>query len=93
ASEDLLEKLTIAVADKADLKAAKDALLWGQCIAAGQSFARDLGNQPGNIAYPGYLAEMAKAIGEDGTVEVDVMGEEALRKLGMHCLLSVSAGS
>ncbi|PRD35776.1 UNVERIFIED_CONTAM: pepA [Trichonephila clavipes] len=93
ASGDLLEKLTIAVADRADLKAAKDALLWGQCIAAGQSFARDLGNQPGNIAYPGYLAEMAKAIGEDGTVKVDVMGEEALRKLGMHCLLSVSAGS
>ena len=34
-------------------KAAKDALVWGQCIGTGQSFARDLGNQPANIAYPG----------------------------------------
>ncbi len=93
AAGDLLGKLTLAVADKAGLKAAKDALVWGQCIGTGQSFARDLGNQPGNVAYPGYLAEMARAIGEDGTVKVDVLGEEALHKLGMHCLLSVSAGS
>ncbi len=93
AAGDLLSKLTLAIADKAGLKAAKDALVWGQCIGTGQSFARDLGNQPGNVAYPGYLAEMARAIGEDGDVKVEVMGEEELRKLGMHCLLSVSAGS
>jgi leucyl aminopeptidase len=92
-SGDLLAKLTLAFADKADLKAAKEALIWGQCIGTGQSFARDLGNQPPNVAYPGYLAEMARALGDDGSVDVNVLGEAEMHKLGMHCLLSVSAGS
>ncbi|MES2719789.1 MAG: leucyl aminopeptidase [Pseudomonadota bacterium] len=90
---DLLAKLSFAIADKAELKAAKDALIWGQCIGTGQSFARDLGNQPPNVAYPGYLAEMARALGDDGSVSVEVLGEAEMHKLGMHCLLSVSAGS
>jgi len=93
AAGDLLGKLTLAIGERSELKAAKEALTWGRCIGEGQSFARDLGNQPGNVAYPGYLAEMARAIGEDGDVKVEVMGEAELRKLGMHCLLSVSAGS
>ena len=93
AATDLLGKLTLAISERGELKAAKDALTWGRCIGEGQSFARDLGNQPGNVAYPGYLAEMARAIGEDGDVKVEVMGEAELHKLGMHCLLSVSAGS
>ena len=88
-----LQKLVVAIADKAALKGAKDALTWGRCIGEGQSFARDLGNQPGNVAYPGYLAEMARALGEDGDIDVEVLGEDEMRKLGMHCLLSVSAGS
>ena len=92
-SGDLLAKLTLAFADKADLKTAKEALIWGQCIGTGQSFARDLGNQPPNVAYPGYLAEMARALGDDGSVDVNVLGEAEMHKLGMHCLLSVSAGS
>ena len=86
-------KLTLAIADKAELKAAKEALVWGQCIGTGQNFARDLGNQPANVAYPGYLAEMALALGDDGNMKVDVKGDAELRKMGMHCLLSVSAGS
>ncbi|MEO6698381.1 MAG: M17 family peptidase N-terminal domain-containing protein, partial [Paraperlucidibaca sp.] len=86
-------KLTLAIADKAELKAAKDALVWGQCIGTGQNFARDLGNQPPNIAYPGYLAEMALALADDDCMSVDVKGDAELHKMGMHCLLSVSAGS
>lgn len=86
-------KLTLAIADKAELKAAKDALVWGQCIGTGQNFARDLGNQPPNIAYPGYLAEMGLALAEDGVMSVDVKGDAELREMGMHCLLSVSEGS
>ncbi|MBQ0713767.1 MAG: leucyl aminopeptidase [Paraperlucidibaca sp.] len=86
-------KLTLAIADKAELKTAKEALVWGQCIGTGQNFARDLGNQPANVAYPGYLAEMALALGDDGNMKVDVKGDAELRKMGMHCLLSVSAGS
>lgn len=93
AAAELLGKLTLGIAERGDLKAAKDALTWGRCIGEGQSFARDLGNQPGNVAYPGYLAEMARALGEDGDIQVEVLGEDEMRKLGMHCLLSVSAGS
>ena len=93
ADDERLSRLDVAITDKAALKAAKDALTWGRCIGEGQNFARDLGNQPGNVAYPGYLAEMARALGEDGDLSVEVLGEDEMRKLGMHCLLSVSAGS
>lgn len=71
----------------------KAALVWGQCLGTGVNFARDLGNQPPNVAYPGYLSEMARALGDDGTVSVDVLGENEMRELGMNALLSVAAGS
>lgn len=93
AKNELLAKVTVAITDDTPLKAAKAALVWGQCIGTGQSFARDLGNQPANVAYPGYLAEMARALGDDDSMDVEVLGEEAMLKLGMHSLLSVSAGS
>lgn len=85
--------LKLALAVSSANKAAKDAVVWGQCIGTGQNFARDLGNQPGNVAYPGYLAEMARALGDDDSIEVEVLGETEMLKLGMNALLSVSAGS
>lgn len=33
-----------------------------QAVNAGQNFARDLGNRPGNICFPEYLAEQALAL-------------------------------
>ena len=63
-------------------------------IAAGMDLARDLGNLPGNICTPSYLAEQARLLAKDEKkLTVTVLEEADMQTLGMGSLLSVSAGS
>ena len=55
-------------------------------------FTRDLVSEPGNIIYPESLAEQAQTLGELG-VEVEILDEKKLKKLGMGALLGVGQGS
>ncbi|TVQ83987.1 MAG: leucyl aminopeptidase [Chromatiaceae bacterium] len=65
-----------------------------QAIAAGLNLARNLGNLPGNLCTPTYLAEQALALGERyAHLTVEVLDEAAMAELGMGALLSVSRGS
>ena len=63
-----------------------------QAIAAGVAFTRDLVTEPGNIIYPASLAAEAKKLSRLG-VKVEVLGEAAMKKLGMGALLGVGQGS
>ena len=45
----------------------------GEAIAEGMKLARDLGNLPGNICNPAYLAETARVLGKEFAFEVDVL--------------------
>jgi leucyl aminopeptidase len=55
---------------------------------------RDLGNLPGNVCTPRYLADQARAIARaHASVRVRVLDESAIRRLKMGCLLAVSRGS
>ncbi len=66
----------------------------GQAIGNGMNLARELGNFPGNICTPTYLAEQAIEIGERfDTVETTILEEAEMEELGMGSLLSVSRGS
>lgn len=66
-----------------------------QAIAQGQNFARDLGNCPGNICFPEYLAEQALALAQQypQLLKVTVLDEAEIAKLGMNAFLAVSKGS
>ena len=61
-------------------------------LAQGVCLARDLVTQPPNILYPASFANICQKLGNDG-LDVDVLDEEALQKLGMGALLSVGQGS
>jgi leucyl aminopeptidase len=61
-------------------------------VAAGVLFTRDLVSEPANVIYPESLAEQARSLTELG-VEVEVLGEREMRKLGMNALLGVGQGS
>ena len=75
-------------------KSLEEALRTGSVIGAGINRARHLGNLPGNICTPSYLAEQAIAIGnKHGSMKVKVLGEKQMSRLKMGSLLSVSAGS
>ncbi len=88
-----LRKLTLAVESRADLAVAENALAQGLAIAEGRSLAQDLGNLPGNICNPSYLAEQAQQIGRTHGLKVEVLERADMEKLGMGSLLSVARGS
>jgi len=64
-----------------------------RAIAHGVSLAKDLGNLPGNICTPSYLANQAKKLGKSHKLKVNVLDEAKMKALGMGALLSVSRGS
>jgi leucyl aminopeptidase len=73
---------------------AKEALRRGQALAAGVSLAKELGNLPGNICTPGYLADQARVLAKAfPALKVEILEEDDMAKLGMGALLSVSRGS
>jgi leucyl aminopeptidase len=66
----------------------------GTAIAAGSDLARDLGNRPANVCTPSHLAEAARGIAKRfDRMEVKVLEEAEIRKLGMGALLSVTQGA
>ncbi|SJM66161.1 leucyl aminopeptidase [Psychrobacter piechaudii] len=64
-------------------------------VHSGQSLARDVANEPGNICFPVYMADQAKALAKayPDLLKVTVLGESEMEELGMNCFLSVSRGS
>ncbi len=66
----------------------------GQAIGQGINRARQLGNLPGNICTPSYLAEQGQALAAKyKSVTTQVLSEKQMARLGMGSLLSVAAGS
>jgi leucyl aminopeptidase len=75
-----------------DTVGAKKALKTGLAIVDGVNLARELVNEPPNVLYPETFAKRAKGLKDVG-VEVEVLGEKALKKIGMGALLGVGQGS
>jgi leucyl aminopeptidase len=87
-----LKRITWGIAAKA-AAGAERAVLEGRSIAAGVALARDLGNLPGNVCTPTYLAEEARRLGKAWKLAVEILDRKDMEKLGMNTLLSVAAGS
>jgi leucyl aminopeptidase len=88
-----LRRVTIATGSKRDAAAAERGMHAGAAIAAGVSLARDLGNLPGNVCTPTYLAEAAVKMAREWKIGVEVLEQKDMEKLGMGALLSVARGS
>ena len=70
------------------------AIAHGKAIADGMSLAKELGNLPGNVCTPTYLAEQAIKLGQQyDAVTTTILDEDKMAELGMGSLLSVSRGS
>jgi leucyl aminopeptidase len=89
----VLEKLTLALQSRAEVAAAEAAAARGKAIAGGVKMAKDLGNLPGNICTPTYLAEQAKIMAKEWGLDIKVMEHAEIEKLGMGSFLSVAKGS
>ena len=89
-----LRKLTLSVPQRSDLSAVETATARGLAIAHGMDSARDLGNLPGNVCTPAYLADRAVELGREfPDVKVRILERKELEDLGMGSFLSVTNGS
>ncbi len=89
-----LKRLTIMLSDGRQKKRAELGLEHGKAIAAAVTMAKDLGNLPGNICTPTYLANQAKGLKRRSRkLKVEILDEAQMKKLGMGSLLSVAKGS
>jgi leucyl aminopeptidase len=84
-----LTKVNVATSDAADAKRVWRSL---EAVARGVYYARDLVSEPPNILYPEEFAKRARKL-EDMGLEVEVLGEKEMTKLGMHSLVGVGLGS
>ncbi len=91
-AEDGIDQVTVLVKG-ADLKRAQKGAAEGQILGEAVTFARQLGNEPGNTATPTFLAEEAARIADETGMDCRVLEEEEMRALGMGSLLGVSQGS
>lgn len=75
-------------------KSSDNALQRGFALGKAINVAKELGNLPGNVCTPSYLAEQAQQLGtKNKSITTKVLGEKQMSRLGMGSLLSVSAGS
>jgi leucyl aminopeptidase len=84
----LLEVSLAATADPTVRKLLKQR----DAVAEGVILTRDLVNEPPNVLFPEEFAKRAAALDKLG-VEVEILDEKAMKKLGMGALLGVGQGS
>ena len=89
-----LRSVGFAVTSRSDSAKAMRGAEHGDAVAHGMSVARELGDLPANVCTPGYLARAAQKLARgDGRLQTRVMNEAEMKRLGMHSLLSVTAGT
>ena len=84
--------LTSFTAVTEDDKAAKAHFTVHDAETAGTYLARDLMNEPPNILHPESFAARVKDLESEG-LEIKILGEKEMTKLGMGSLLGVGQGS
>ena len=88
-----LKRLLLAYAKTSERKAAERGLEQGLALGHGMSLAKDLGNLPGNVCTPTYLAAQARELAKRYRMKITVLETADMKKLGMGTLLSVARGS
>jgi leucyl aminopeptidase len=77
------------VADEAALEEAAEGAELGRKVAEGTVLARDLANEPSNVATPEYLAQRARTIAERYGMGVDVFDRAGIEEEGLTGLATV----
>lgn len=86
-----IEGFTI-VSDK-KIEELKKGVKSGEIIAEATNLARDMGNEPANVATPTFIAESAKSMADEVGIESRIYSEEDIKELKMGSFLSVASGT
>lgn len=87
-----LTHLTLASSGKINAKL-EQAVMQARATAQGIALTKTLGNLPGNICTPSYLAKQAQILGQTHGLKVQVLEQDDMEALGMGSFLSVTRGS
>ena len=88
-----VRKLTLMVERRNELGPAEAAMREGEAIGHAVSLAKDLGNLPGNVCTPTYLAERAREMAKAVGLKCEVLERSDCEALKMGSFLSVANGS
>jgi leucyl aminopeptidase len=88
-----LKKVVFHAADRSEASAGEAAIDRAAAIAEGIMLAKDLGNMPGNLCTPAYLADQARDLGQRHGFKVEILEQKDIEKLGMGAFLAVARGS
>lgn len=88
-----LKRVQLCYKSRKDMSAADQGIQQGRAIAAGVTTCRQLGNMPGNVCNPTYLANEAKNLAKRLPLKITVLEEKDLLKLQMGAFMAVSQGS
>jgi len=88
-----LKRVTFAFANVSERRLADRGLGQGLALGHGISLAKDLGNLPGNVCTPTYLAAQARDLAKRYRMKVQILDTRDMKNLGMGTLLSVARGS
>jgi len=88
-----VKELVIVERDESKIPALERGCTVGRVMAEATNFARDMINEPGNYMTPTDMAETAKKVAQDWSLEYEVLEREQMQELGMGALLGVAQGS
>lgn len=89
-----LKKIGLSIGKRGDAAKSMLGANHADAIVKGVSLARDLGNLPPNVCTPSYLARTAQKLASgNGKLTTRVLNQAEMKRLGMHSLLSVTAGT
>jgi leucyl aminopeptidase len=78
---------------KDDVAAAKLEVERMEALADGIDLTKDLGNLPGNVCTPAYLADQARRLARKFKLKCDVLEQKQMEALKMESFLAVGRGS
>ena len=89
-----VENIDFYVSDKSALEQVNTSIARANALTLGVNTAKNLGNTPGNICTPTYLADEAKLLAKNyPSITTKVVEEKEMEKLGMGAFMSVTRGS
>lgn len=86
-------ELVLLARDEAEEKVLIEGARYGEIVARAENLTRELQSNPGNVATPSYLAEVAERIGKERGLEVTILDRAAMEREGMGALLAVARGT
>ena len=90
----VLRKIHFGLLNEKPTTALQSAVTQAVAIAQGMALTKDLGNLPGNVCTPTYLAKQAVSLAKTHkSIKTTILEEKDMQKLGMGSLLSVTRGS